>query len=161
MLAPWADCLYACDLRWWAKRSPSDAQFPGLRLTQDAAAAARHGAIYVRSETGVGLCREPMVVNQGLNSGYQALNLAYHLGASRVLLLGYDMQVQPDRSHFFGDYPVGSGLQVPSPYRDFVARFGPLARDLAAAGVEVVNCSTNTALECFRRGSIFTELEPL
>lgn len=97
------------------------------------------------------------MINQGLNSGYQAMNLAYHFGATRMLLLGFDMQRTNGRSHWFGDHP--GKLNVPSPYDEFVKRFGPLAKDLDAQGVQVVNCSTSTALECFPRGHIFEELE--
>ena len=159
MLAPWADMLYACDGRWWAKRGPSAAQFGGLRVSQDPRAAARHATIQVDSRSGRGLCTDAMTVNTGHNSGFQALNLAYHLGAKRVLLLGFDMQGKKGRSHFFGDYPRETGLQVPSPYREFVKAFGPLADDLAAAGVQVVNCSPGSALECFTLGDIHTELQ--
>lgn len=159
LLAPWADVLYACDLRWWQKRAPKAEQYLGLRYTQDERAAGRYGLELVGSRSGAGLCLQPWVVNQGLNSGYQALNLAYHFGARRVLLLGFDMQITEGKSHFFGDYPRETGLQVPSPYSDFVDRFGPLADDLAAQGVEVINCSPSTALECFKRGSVFKELE--
>lgn len=157
-LAPWADVLYACDGQWWdAKRPRSDDAFGGLRCSQDEHACARHGLDFVPSKVGAGLCLESWVINQGLNSGYQAMNLAYHFGASRMLLLGFDMQRTNGRSHWFGDHP--GKLNVPSPYDEFVKRFGPLAKDLDAQGVQVVNCSTSTALECFPRGHIFEELE--
>lgn len=149
LLAPWVDLLYACDLRWWAKRRPGDPQVGGVWVSQDPTACERYGLAYVASATGTGLCRTPWTINQGLNSGYQTLNLAYHLGANRVVLLGYDMKVQPEKSHFFGDYPRESGLQVPSPYTEFIRRFRPLASDLAAEGIEVLNCSPDTALDCF------------
>jgi len=122
-------------------------------------AADRFGLTYVHAHNHSGLCRTPWEVHQGFNSGFQALNLAYHFGAERVLLLGFDMQVAPgEKTHFFGDYPPDTGLQVPSPYKEFARAFGPLARDLASLGVEVINCSPSTALECFQRSSIFKEL---
>lgn len=157
-LAPWADVLYACDKRWWdAKRPGSDFEFPGLRVSQDKAACESYGLFYVVARGDRGLCREPWTLHQGLNSGYQAMNLAYHFGAERMLLLGYDMQKTGGRSHWFGDHP--GKLNVPSPYAEFVKRFPALAADLLAEGVRVTNCSTETALTCFERGSIFTELK--
>lgn len=157
-LAPWADVLYACDKRWWDKKRPQGASaFGGLGVTQDYDAAEAYGLVYVPSHSGRGLNRTPWATNQGLNSGYQAINLAYHFGASRMLLLGYDMQATGGKSHWFGDHPPG--LQVPSPYKQFAERFVELARDLQAAGVAVVNCSAETALTCFPRGDIHKELQ--
>lgn len=155
--APWAEVLYACDTRWWAQKRPGDAQFPGLRVTQDALAAARYGAIKVAGHPDAGLCRTPWEINLGLNSGFQALNLAYHFGVKKMVLLGFDMGPSATgRTHWFGDHPPG--LQVPSPYGEFIKRFGPLAQDLKAVGVDVVNCSAKTALTCFRLGSLDEEL---
>lgn len=107
---------------------------------------------WVRSHNGAGLSRDPEVINEGANSGYQAINLAYHAGARRIVLLGFDMQRTGDRSHWFGDHP--GRLNVPSPYEAFRRNFGPLAADLAAEGVEVINASRETALECFRRAAL-------
>ena len=152
-LAPWADLLYACDSRWWdAKRPPPDVAAPRLRVSQDEVACARHGLVYVPSVASPGLCRTPWTVHQGGNSGYQAINLAFHFGARRILLLGFDMQRTDGKSHWFGDHPPG--LQVPSPFQDFIRRFGPLAQDLSDEGVTVINCSAQTALTCFPRHTI-------
>lgn len=157
-MAPWADVLYACDKKWWrVKRPPPGQLAPRYWVTQDKGAAAEYGLHWVQSRTGLGLCREPWVVNQGLNSGHQALNLAYHLGATRILLLGYDMQRTEGRSHWFGDHP--RGLQIQSPYDQFAERLALLAVGMAAAGIRVVNCSAQTALTCFERRTIYEELE--
>lgn len=84
------------------------------------------------------------------------MNLAYHFGVAKMLLLGYDMQKTGGKAHWFGDHPPG--LNVPSPLKEFAARFDALASDLQNDGIEVVNCSTETALTCFRRASIYEEL---
>ena len=41
----------------------------------------------------------------GNNSGYAAINLAVHLGAARIVLLGYDMGNDGKVSHFHEGYP--------------------------------------------------------
>lgn len=152
-LAPWADVLYACDGRWWAaKRPPSRPAAPALWVSQDEPACARYGLAYTPSSNLPGLCTTPWTLHQGSNSGFQAVNLAYHFGARRILLLGFDMQKTGGKSHWFGDHPFG--LQVPSPFATFIKHFGPLAEDLKNTGVEVVNCSAHTALTCFPRASI-------
>lgn len=150
--------MYACDLRWWDKKRPqSGAPAPSLWVTQDEVAATTYGLRCAPGQPGLGLCREPWLLNRGLNSGYQALNLAYHFGARRILLAGYDMQRTGGKAHWFGDHPPG--LQVPSPFKDFIVRFNDIAKDLSLENVEVVNCSIETALGCFPRSTLQNELQ--
>lgn len=94
------------------------------------------------------------MIHEGGNSGYQAINLAFHAGVRRIVLLGYDMQRTGGRSHWFGDHP--GRLNVASPYERWVRDFASIAADLEAEGVEVINASRETALECFRRAPIET-----
>jgi len=80
------------------------------------------------------------------NSGGAAINVAVLIGAKRVVLVGYDMG--PDdqgRAHF---YDKGA-MSVHSQYRTFRKRIATMVQPLMDAGVEVVNCSRRTALECF------------
>jgi hypothetical protein len=157
-LAPWADALYACDERWWRVKRPQANEFAGLQITQNDVAAARDGLVKVQSHNRKGLCRDAWQVHQGLNSGFQAVNLAYHFGARKLVLIGFDMSPSATgRTHWFGDHP--KGLQVPSPYKDFVKAFGPLADGLRAEGVDVANCSLKTALTCFRTANLTDELK--
>lgn len=147
-LAPWADCLYACDGKWWRAHQDA-ASFKGMKVSLDADAA-RFGAIVLKSGTVNGLSKDPSVLCTGRNSGYQAINLAFLLGAARIVLLGYDMQYGPNReSHWHGDHPTG--LQVRSDYAGWLKHFDALAGHLREAGIDVVNCTRRTALEMFPR----------
>lgn len=96
-------------------------------------------------------------IRHGSNSGYQAINLAYLLGAGRIILLGYDMGATGN-THFFGAHPkpMTSGN-----YTTFVERFTPLAEDLKREGVEVLNCTPQTALTQFTRASLDDVLSSL
>ena len=90
-LAPWADCFYSADATWWHHRG-GEPEFTGLKVAiEDKPMPA--GVLKLRHRKHEGLERDPdYLARGGGNSGYQALNLAYHLGATRMLLLGYDMQ---------------------------------------------------------------------
>lgn len=100
-----------------------------------------------------GLNRSPMRIHYGNNSGYQAINLAYHWGARRMLLLGFDCRGHAGKMHWFGNHPKPLRNE-PSNFEKWRDHFGRLAGDLSAAGVEVVNCSRDTALTCFKRSTI-------
>lgn len=147
-LAPWADVLYACDAKWWRwhKGAPD---FAGQKYSLQKDARWHDPAIRVLENTGVeGLERTPTGLRNGRNGGYQAINLAVHFGASRILLLGYDMSQGPHREeHWHGEHPNRSR----SPFDKFLRVFPSIVAPLQAVGVEVINCSRRTALTCFPR----------
>lgn len=150
-LAPWADALYACDYAWWATNLTDWAEFRGVKFTWCELAAREFGLCHVPSRKAPGLGRDR--VHTGGNSGYQAVNLAYLLGAARIVLLGFDMQKSGGRSHWHGDH---RRLNNPTPdlLRRWVENFEALAGELQAEGVEVINCSRQTALRCFPRATL-------
>lgn len=149
--APWAEVLYACDARWWMEH-PETMDLTGRKYGLRAIAG-REDVIKLQQGQDCGLSLDPTTLNTGKNSGYQAINLAVHLGASRILLLGYDMQAGAGgRTHFFGDHPWARGHQ--SPFGLFLRLFDTLVEPLRAAGVEVLNCTRATALRAFPRQSL-------
>lgn len=147
-MVPNADLLYACDTAWW-DRYHAEIEFDGVMYTQTPEAARKYGLRYVAGKSGPGLCLDPGVIHTGGNSGYQAIGLAYHLGARRIALLGFDMQHTNDKRHWFGDHP--EGLTNAARVDVWVKNYEPLASDLQAQGVQVVNCTRQTALHCFER----------
>lgn len=146
-LAPWADVVYGAGVdstRWWHHHGARvAAAHAGLRFTLDKDCV--RWATLLKYGTDFGLSLEPDRLALGRHSGYQAINLAVHLGAKRIVLLGYDMQPAGDRHHFFGDHPTGSRPR----YRDWVPHFASLVEPLAALGIEIVNASRATAIEAF------------
>lgn len=141
-LAPQADVLYACDQKWWYwhKGAPG---FAGLKFALDPRAKSWPGLTVLQNTGTKGLELKPTGLRTGHNSGYQAINLAVHLGASRIVLLGYDMK----GDHFFGAHPDNTR----PPFALCLKAFEALVAPLAAAGVSVVNATRSTALTCFPR----------
>ena len=82
-------------------------------------------------------------LHYGGNSGYQAVNLAYLLGAKTILLLGFDMFGE----HYFGKHP--NILNNGSPYQSFIKSFETI--DTKKYGIEIINCSRQSALTHFPR----------
>lgn len=155
-MAPWADLLYACDARWW-KWNRGATSFTGLKfaLTKESG---KWPGVRVLEKTGVeGLETKKSALRTGGNSGYQVINLAVHMGASRIVLLGYDMQRGPKgEEHWHPDYPNRSR----SPYNMFVRHYGTLVDPLREIGVDVINCTRRTAIQCFPRQSLVSVFEP-
>lgn len=147
-LAPWADVLYAGDKKWWTwhKGAPG---FSGLKYTLRREVSKAFPDVVCLKVGGMkGIDDRPEYLRTGANSGFVALNLAVHLGASRIVLLGYDMQRGPnDEGHWFGEHPNKSR----SDYDRFLKFFPSVVDPLARLGVEVVNCTRETALTVFPR----------
>ncbi len=162
-LAPWADVIYAADLPWWDARPSALASSALLFACKPSATKdkIKHARITVLRKTGEdGLELNPSGLRSGRgNSGYQAVNLARHLGASRIILLGFDMQRSGRQAHFFGSHHPP--LHDPPDYRwvPWRAAFSTLIAPLAAEGICVINATRSTALTCFPQMSIRQALD--
>jgi hypothetical protein len=155
-LAPWADVLYACDGEWWDHHGGCMG-FAGEKWSSHAPGgndkrrhAERYGLHLVAGVDAPGFSHDPSRIHYGLNSGYQALNLALLFGAKRIALVGFDMRAVDGRAHFFGAH--GGGLRAPA-FGLFVERFKAAARTVPA-GVDVINCTPGSALTCFPTGEL-------
>jgi hypothetical protein len=154
-IAPWADVLYAADAKWW-KWHRGAPTFAGRKYSITKESARWPGVVVLARGASSGLSHDPSRLCLGANGGYQAINLAVLLGASRIVLLGYDMAIGLDgKEHWHADHPNPTR----SPYQTFRAAYPTLVEPLTAAGVEVINCSRRTALNCFPR-AVITDLFP-
>lgn len=146
-LVPWAHVLYACDLQWWDRYGDQTLRFCGEKWTTSSTAALRYRLKRVGKRDGEGLCTEARHVNTGGNGGFQAVNLAYHFGARRIVLLGFDMHRQ-NGGHWHGEHK--NMLSAPESHIScWVNLFEPLARDLRQLGISVINATPGSALPWF------------
>lgn len=152
-LLPYADILYACDDRWWrANIADIEQKFHGERWTthedgavnDKSALPAEWKLNLVGGHTSDTFSTNPAVVHYGSNSGFQAVNLALLKGATKVILVGFDMRVVNGLRHFFGDHP--DPLHNRANYKDFIA---PFTRAAKGCRVPVVNATPGSALDCF------------
>lgn len=166
---PWAPILYFCDWKWWRwhEDRPAFKAFAGLKVTLDTRVVERDPTIkWLRNaDSGAygddgrnGLSLELGSVKTGRNSGYQAMNLAIQLGAKRLVLIGYDMKLGPNgEEHWFGQHKDLEGRAVPTTagcVSRWPANFATMVPQLEALGVEVVNASPETAIDCFPRADL-------
>jgi hypothetical protein len=79
----------------------------------------------------------------GWDTGASAINLAYLLGSTEIILLGFDMR----GGHWFKDHPAMYPRQ--SEFARHMLGIAAMADQLAAKGVKVWNCSSKSALTCF------------
>jgi hypothetical protein len=155
-LAPWAWALYAADCEWWLHPSNADALgFQGLKVSCQPVTPA---VLQLRIAGRTGYDDAQDCVHTYSNSGAQAVQIAAKSGASRILLLGFDMH-RNNGDHWHGAHPPGLRNTTDALYVKFVAQYAELAPHLAARGVDVVNCSEGSALTAFRKAPLAAVLE--
>ena len=151
------DVVYACDYLWWKLNHMKAKQnIPRRQMwTQDRAAAEQFQLSHIQWEGKDGLGKRGLRVNG--NSGAGAINLAYHFGARRILLVGMDMKPGPNgEKHWHPDHP--KPLVQGQQFEEWRKKMGVLAADLKTEGVTVVNCTPGSALTCFPMGDLEQEL---
>ncbi len=157
-LAPWADLLHSSDRTWWNhyKGVPS---FHGPKYglgSHPGKANPFHKLpdVQVLRYTGDdGLELDPSGLRSGGNSGYAAINLAVHLGATTIVLLGYNLSWPGGKAHFFGNHPAALNQQE-GLVRIFIRAFATLVEPLKALGVRVINATKDSALKCFPKATL-------
>ncbi|MDP2141286.1 MAG: hypothetical protein Q8L20_10790 [Gammaproteobacteria bacterium] len=81
------------------------------------------------------------------NSGAGAISLAIARGATRVILLGYDLKHSQGKRHWHGNHPAS--LANAGAIHTWPSQFAQLRRDNPS--IEIINCSRATALTAFPR----------
>lgn len=154
-----ADVLYAADLQWWTTYWERVVEyFRGQMWSCDDRLRSFPFPIHiVPGRVGYGLPESKDFIKLGALSGNQAIQLAYIWGCTRIALLGFDCRYIVDargnpRTHWFGDHPPS--LTQRHPYDSWIEETNILAKELAASGVSVTNCSPQTALRCFPQRSL-------
>jgi hypothetical protein len=154
-LAPWADVLYGIDRGWWIanKGVPS---FKGLRVSPSPTICRIYPEVreirlkarahLITGKTGVIGCG---LKSGGGHSGFQAINLAVQFGATRVLLVGFDMTLRGG-AHWSKDY---RGVSKPDAGRVETWRreMDECAPQFRTLGIEVINCAMASALTAYRK----------
>lgn len=147
VLAPWASVVFAADLLWWG-RNYMARRLLGLKYAL-ASSHKRIPGVEVLERTGQeGLETDPTGLRSGGHSGYAAINLAVHLGARQIVLLGYDLKPDPTgRHHYFGGHPDGSHPR----YDQWRPLYQTLLEPLQALGISLVNASRQTSIRSVPR----------
>lgn len=154
-LCPWADVVYDCDGVWF-RNVGGLPDYKGLKLSYSDQACSQFSDIRKISIKMIDkiLVDEPGLVGSGKNSGFQSLNIEVQFGATRIILVGYDMHGR-DGVHWYGRN-VGPGMNNPDDnnFSQWVRALDAAAPDLHRLGVEVANVSPTSMLRGFPHTTI-------
>ena len=105
--------------------------------------------IVMESSGAEGFDFRPYRVKSAGNSGYTAINAAYHLGARNIYLLGYDLCADPNGEKYFHER---TGRQGAHPdYMNMNYYYDIMADTLEDSDVKIYNCSDVSQLNAFER----------
>lgn len=97
-----------------------------------------------------GLNEDPSCINTG-NSGFGALNMAYHMKPKRIFLFGLDAT----KGYFFDENKVTRSLD------HLPAIFRSCATQLMKHNIEVINASPSSRIDCFSRYTLAAAIKKL
>lgn len=170
LLAPWADILYFTDSGWYASHRDIVANWPGMVVCMARLAkrelddpALNRSTPRVNRVKSIGDPSWPPrlpgmpkrlgfpppgspEIHQGRTSGHTAVSLAIALGAVRIVLLGYDMQVVNGREHHHNEYKGPRDLNI---YAEFQTGFNGWNEAALNSGVTILNATPGSAVKEF------------
>lgn len=164
-LGHWLDCIFFGDCAWYLVHRQVLAKFPNLKVTCCPRFANRsqkdmEGIKYLakgggREITGggpkYGLSGNLSKVAWNHNSGAAAISLAAHFGVRRIVLLGFDMTMDGDSSHWHRGY----GHKHPEKFFPRHLRgFPTIAEDAKVRGIEILNANPGSAIGAFPKVSL-------
>ena len=171
LIAPWADLLYFADLRWWnwhkeglPKRWPwasfsadevrnAFVAFKGQKISIDNGgnSVTDKSVCVLKNHGGTGLSDNPTGIHTGSNSGYQLLNIMYLAGVKKIILVGYDMKFDGNRSHSHDGHKIKVHECA---YKGFGRNFSTTKGQLEKAGVQVLNATPGSTISAFPKVSL-------
>lgn len=170
------ELLYGCNYEFWEyywSRGLRD--YSAEKWTTNHEAAQVFGLNWIAERNAPGLSLDAGVIHHGHGSGYSLVSMAWRERPDRIVLLGYDCKYAPDYDahsgfpgstprHFFegGEYPASMqhwpSVQVKNGVH---VELVDLYRSIAAQNLpcEFINCTPDSAIDCFPRMDISEVLE--
>lgn len=152
---PFADVLFFGDAKWYWWNVKAVREFSGPKYTLNKGP--EHGWPSVENEPGLTLLKlkqykhmymkGPEGIGWNKSSGAAAINVAVHLGAKRIVLLGYDMRNNGRKNWM----PHEWEHTKQNPYEGMSQGFQFIKKSAIKYGIEILNATPGTALKIFPR----------
>lgn len=149
--APFAQYCFFGDRRWWAENEKALEAYKGQLVTCAPNAFGQRLKKIEKKSAPPGVWPEPNGVVMGRTSLQAAMNFAVHLGVSRIVLLGADMQADGERTHHHAPHPWP---QKPGCWDQQMKTLVQTVEPLQALGVEVLNTSPVSRLPWWPKVSL-------
>ena len=155
------------DHYWGREDGPQNHPCEKWTNNEDSASKYRPHLKFIDSRERPGLSNRRDRIHHGHSSGACLVNLAFNLGAKRIVLLGYDLKYAPDYNgrerkvgstprHYFGEYPSALQHWPKVSVKDGVhfELLDHYAMMATQGFVPIINATPDSALSCFPRVNI-------
>ena len=151
-LGSWIDYIYFMDKDYMLSERENLAKFPNPVISALEYSETEDWCHTIKGITKEGICTIPNTISYNWSSGAAAINLAYQLGAKKIVLLGFDMKLTRGKQHF---HKGGKGYNPISNIDKVFARhlgaFEHIKNDADKLGIEIINASPKSAIKEFKR----------
>jgi hypothetical protein len=159
MLGDWISVLYFCDTVFFRVYRKEIMKFPNLKVTCVNHLGTKElpysrNIKRMKRDNRPGLSNASDTICWNYNSGAAAIDFAAHLGVRRILLLGFDMKPENNRTHWhegFQNYGKQTGEKS---FERFLRTFPKIAQDAKKRGIEILNVNPDSAIEDFTKVSL-------
>jgi hypothetical protein len=159
LLGDWVDMVFFGDIGFFLKHQQGLAKFKGLRVSCHPQMAKYSWVKYTPRDKNhpKGISENPSMASWNNNSGSAAISIAANAGAKRIILLGFDMKLSDDKKQHWHDL-YGKGIinkdpKKPThlPFERHLRGFSDIAKDAKKRGIEILNCSPDSAIREFKK----------
>jgi hypothetical protein len=150
----WMDYVYFMDKDYMLTNRGELAVYPNPVVSPLLYSEGESWCNTVKASKESGICTIPNTVAYNHNSGWGAVNLAYHLGARRIVLIGFDMKIINKKQHFHGDYINSKLVRTEESKMGFSKHLNvvpAIVKDAKRLGVEIINTSMKSAIKQFKK----------
>ena len=165
-LGTWVDFCFFGDDGWFRDNRSELAAFPGIKVSCAPMFSKREfdytseGIKYLAQDQSklCGISDSPYTVSWNTNSGAAAISLAVHLGATKIVLLGFDMKMnEAGQSHWHQEYQMDPGKRAVFPRH--LRGFPPIAEEAKMKGVRIINASPDSTIDVFPKMTVEAVLD--
>lgn len=146
-LGHWVDVIWFGDSRWYNWNKYYLNYHPGIVFGCPPTSKIFPKVIQVDRKEGFGLTSVRHQVVWNKSSGASAINLALHLGAKRVVLLGFDMKVVDGQHNWHNNHKHFPNTNIYE--KRFLPPFEKIASDAKGLKLEILNATPGSALTLF------------
>lgn len=156
-LGDWVDICFFGDKPWYFDNAKDLTNFKGLLVGSPEFLQVQGwknlGIKHLKkSEKVYGISENPSEICWNLNSGASAISMAYHLGCKRIILLGFDMELnQNGNGHWHNLYNGKTDM----PFTKHLIGFDKIAEDATRLGIEIINASPKSKITQFPKMNVW------
>lgn len=160
-IGTWIDMIIFGDSGFYLKERTELCKFPGIKVSCHPDSRNESWIKYVGRDSSHirGISTQSNAISWNSNTGAAAISLAVHTGAKRIILLGFDMNIDGQNMqhwhNLYGKGPVDDDRRRQRlPFGRHMLGFPTIEEDARRLGVEIINASPDSAIKCFPKMTV-------